>query len=258
MTATASKNDRECIKNSLGLKACAEVVGNPDRANIIYSKHFRAGPDVDSLVTILTPIAQGLLEELIKYPLTIIYVPLKWCGFAYKIFESILGSRQYYPKGSLPTPENRLFAQFHSPQTKEMKDEILRQLCSSESTVRVVFATVALGMGIDIRCIRKVIHVTPPYTIQAYFQETGRAGRDGESATAILYYNNRDIAKNKTGMQEAIRTYCQSEGKCLRNILLTSLDTEEKYLKAISPKHICCSVCQLECECLKCNTFRLK
>ena len=150
MTATASKNDRECIKNSLGLKACAEVVGNPDCGNIMYSKHFKAGPDVDCLVTILTPVAQGLLEELIKYPLTIIYVPLKWCGFAYKIFESILGSRQYYPQGSLPTPENRLFAQFHSLQTKEMKDEILRQLCSSESTVRVVFATVALGMGVDI------------------------------------------------------------------------------------------------------------
>ena len=168
---------------------------------------------MDSLVNILIPIAQGLLEELIKYPLTIIYVPLKWCGFAYKIFKSILGSRQYYPKGSLPTPENRLFAQFHSPQTKEMKDEILRQLCSSENTARVVFATVGLGGGVDIRCIRKIIHVTAPYTIQAYFQETGRAGRDGESATAILYYNNRDIAKNKTGMQEAIRTYCQSEGK---------------------------------------------
>ena len=138
-----------------------------------------------------------------------------------------------------------------------MKDEILRQLCSSESTVGVVFATVALGMGIDIRCIQKFIHVTPLYTIQAYFQETGRAGRDGESATAILYYNNWDIAKNKTGMQEAIQTYCQSEGKCLRNILLTSLDTE-KYLKAILPKHTCCSVCQLECECFKCNTFQLK
>ena len=87
-----------------------------------------------------------------------------------------------------------------------MKDELLRQLYSSESTVQVVFATVALGMGVDIRCIQKVIYVTPPYTIQAYFQETGRAGRDGESATAILYYNNRDIAKNKTEMQEAIRT----------------------------------------------------
>ncbi|XP_028414051.1 uncharacterized protein LOC114537113 [Dendronephthya gigantea] len=136
MTATANKTDRELIKNSLGLKLCAEVVGNPDRRNIKYEKHFRGGPDVDSLVKILTPIAEDLLKKLTNYPLTIIYLPLKWCGFAYKIFESVLGNSQYFPTGSASIPENRLFAQFHSPQTQEMKDEVLKQLCSSESTIR--------------------------------------------------------------------------------------------------------------------------
>ena len=61
--------------------------------------------------------------------------------------------------------------------------------------IRVVFATVALGMGVDIKDIRSVAHITPPYTIQSYFQETGRAGRNGQPATAILYFNNRDIEK---------------------------------------------------------------
>ena len=87
-------------------------------------------------------------------------------------------------------PENRLFAQFHSPQTKEMKNEILKQLCSPQSIIRVVFATVALGMGVDIRSVRNIVHITPPHSIQAYCQEMGRAGRDGQQATAALYYNN--------------------------------------------------------------------
>ncbi|XP_028395621.1 ATP-dependent DNA helicase Q-like 3 [Dendronephthya gigantea] len=139
MTATASKSDRESIKKSLGLKECTEVIGNPDRRNITYKKHFRGQPDVDSIINILTPIAQDLLKAQKNYPLTIIYIPLKWCGFAYKLFESVLGSSQYFPKGSAPVPENRLFALFHSPQTQEMKDEVLKQLCSPESTVRVVF-----------------------------------------------------------------------------------------------------------------------
>ena len=250
MTATATKCDREEIKRSLDIKNCSEVVGNPDRTNIVYEKHFRVGSDVDSLMSILTPMAQDLLQENICYPLTIIYIPLRWCGYAYKIFESVLGINQYYPKGSMPTPENRLFAQFHSPQTTEMKDVILKQLCSSQSTVRVVFATV--GMGVDIQGIRRVVHITPPYTIQAYLQETGRAGRDGQPATAVLYYNNRDIAKNKPGTQEAVRHFCRSDGESLRHILLSLLDTDKKYFKLVSPKHLCCGVGKLECDCYSC------
>ena len=94
-------------------------------------------------------------------------------------------------------PENRLFAQFHSPQTKEKKNEILNQLSFPQNIIRVVFATVALGMSVDIRSIRRIEHITPPHSIQAYFQETGRAGRDRQQAFAVLFYNNRDIAKNK-------------------------------------------------------------
>ena len=70
-----------------------------------------------------------------------------------------------------------------------MKEEILMQLCSRMSTVRVVFATVAMGMGVDIPNIRQVIHIGPPCNVKAYFQETGCAERDGKPARAILYYN---------------------------------------------------------------------
>ena len=53
----------------------------------------------------------------VEYPLTIIYLSLKWCGFAYRLFESIHGKAQYHPLGSYPIPEHRMFAQYHSPQT---------------------------------------------------------------------------------------------------------------------------------------------
>ena len=120
MTATANNSEREDINKSLGLKNCFEIVGNPDRRNVMYEKHFRAGWDIDYLMDILSPIAQGLLEEQIDYPLTI------------------------------------------------------NQLCSPQCTIRV-----ALGMGVDIRSIRRIVHITPPHSIQAYFQKTSRAGRDG-------------------------------------------------------------------------------
>ena len=248
MTATASRADMNGITDSLGLKNCKYIIGNSDRKNIYYQKVFRHGQDFDAIQSILMPIAKGLLEEKNEYPLTIVYVPLRLCGFAYKFFEYVLGIEQYFPVGSLPIPSNRLFAQFHAPQTNQMKDKILKQLCSTCSIIRVVFATVAIGMGVDIPDIRQVIHVVPPCSMKAYFQETGRAGRDGKPSSACLFYNNRDIGKNRVTMQDDMR--CSSNDICLRKLLLESMDSEQTVL--VKPMHLCCNVCKEQCKYSQC------
>ena len=97
MTATANNIDRMQIKESLGLENCYELVANPDRSNIFYEKIFRHGQDIDTFENICRPIAIDLLDMKINYPLTIIYMPLKWCGFVYRLFESILNIHQYLP-----------------------------------------------------------------------------------------------------------------------------------------------------------------
>ncbi len=123
-----NKMDRKLIKESLGLKKCIELVVNPNNTNIFYEISFREEHDVDSIGNICQPIVNNLLTMGIDYPLTIIHMPLKWCGFVYRLFESIIGINQYYQVGSLPVPKNRLFAQFHAPQTSNMKEEILCRL----------------------------------------------------------------------------------------------------------------------------------
>jgi superfamily II DNA helicase RecQ len=123
-----------------------------------------------------------------------------------------------------------------------MKEEILKQLCSQSSIVHVIFATVAIAMGVDIPDIRQIIHIGPLCTKKAYFQETGLAGRDANQSFAFLYYNNCDISKNRVNMQDDMRNFCTSEHICLRKLLLDLLDSNDPI--CIKPLHVCCSVCK--------------
>ncbi|MEP7107752.1 MAG: ATP-dependent DNA helicase RecQ [Ferruginibacter sp.] len=63
-----------------------------------------------------------------------------------------------------------------------------------ENTIRVIACTNAFGMGIDKADVRSVIHYGVPDCLENYYQEAGRAGRDGKRAYAVLLYNNREIA----------------------------------------------------------------
>ncbi len=82
---------------------------------------------------------------------------------------------------------------YHAGLDAAVKDE--RQQAWQRDEVRVMVATNAFGMGIDKPDVRLVIHIDCPDSIEAYFQEAGRAGRDGRKAYAVLLYNNADQRK---------------------------------------------------------------
>ena len=82
---------------------------------------------------------------------------------------------------------------YHAGLDSVEKDK--RQKAWQEDQVRVMVATNAFGMGIDKPDVRLVIHIDSPDSVEAYFQEAGRAGRDGQKAYAVLLYNNGDQRK---------------------------------------------------------------
>jgi ATP-dependent DNA helicase RecQ len=144
-----------------------------------------------------------------------------------------------------PLPEPRFY---HAGLSREEKDEIEKWFFNNKRGVLV--ATCAYGMGVDKADIRTVIHRDCPPSVEAYLQESGRAGRDGHASRAILLWGPEDekrlsLAKNdaeKRRLTELL-SYAGNAVDCRRSALLGLLNYEGS---ADSPEHNCCDVCDNE------------
>ena len=92
-----------------------------------------------------------------------------------------------------------------------------------------------------------------PYTMEEYYQEAGRAGRDGLPSEAIVYYNCHDISKAKRGLQDTMIKFVKSRTECKRKLIL-------QYFGHSAPKrsddgHSCCDYHRSICTCELCKTL---
>ena len=133
---------------------------------------------------------------------------------------------------------------YHAGLSKEQRKENQDKFMNDE--VRIIVATKAFGMGIDKKDIRNVIHYNLPQTIEDYYQEIGRGGRDGKPTRAIVFCSNNDINKTKSrifasfpGRQKlgrmlfSLKEYRQSFIPITKSLIAKTIDINEAMLNDI-------------------------
>lgn len=115
---------------------------------------------------------------------------------------------------------------YHAQQPLESRTQTHQDFITDR--VRTVVATIAFGMGVDKPDVRVVVHWGVPKTVEAYYQQAGRAGRDGDPSTCTLFYAASDFVKMERMSDDPrraiedlrmLRTYCESTSLCRRNAL---------------------------------------
>lgn len=239
-TATATRSDKIEILESLEMRNCVEVSASPDRPNIFYEVKPRKTPEAD-----LDHLLSSLKTDSINAPRVIVYCQSRdMCAELFAHFRSELGNSGYYPPGSPHLSDYRLYGMFHANTPQHNKDMILQSLVCPEGTVRVVFATVALGMGVNVKSVNTIIHYGAPRSIEDYFQESGRGGRAGDKALSTIYWKRSDCreCKNPVTLRDheivAVRKYLENTTHCRRKWLLDHFD-----IKLMESGENCCDVC---------------
>ena len=169
LTATATKKVRDDIKKSLGIQKAKDFKSSFNRPNLYYE---------------VRPKTKNVDKDVIKF----IKMNHGKSGIIYCL------SRKKVEELAEILQANDIQAKaYHAGMDSVMRSQTQDDFIMEK--IDVIVATIAFGMGIDKPDVRYVIHYDIPKSLEGYYQETGRAGRDGGEGRCIAFYNNKDLQK---------------------------------------------------------------
>ena len=175
---------------------------------------------------------------------------LDTCANLYAHFGYELGDDcSYYPENAERISDNRLYGMYHAKSPSHNKDVVLKSMLDENGIVRVVFCTVALGMGVNFSGLNYVIHYGAPSSIEDYYQECGRAGRSGKQAKSVVYWRpadaplRKDLSNPSNAETAAVRHFLENSDECQRDQLLRYFDSGSTTCVYEQDTLLCCDVC---------------